>query len=177
MRFERLVVIGRGANTSDGHVYWLCRCDCGKETYVRSNHLAGGKIRSCGCLKQEGGSHRLPHGEAGFNAIVGHYIKSAKRRHYDYDLTRDQVRAIIGQNCHYCGAEPAQGASYQTSAGAYIYNGIDRLDSRRGYTPDNVVPCCGRCNYAKGKMGYSEFMDWIKRVYAYNYGAGDAQTV
>ena len=28
---------------------WLCRCDCGKETIVYTNHLRRGKTKSCGC--------------------------------------------------------------------------------------------------------------------------------
>lgn len=27
---------------------------------------------------------------------------------------------------------------------------LDRKDNSRGYDIDNVVVCCGRCNYAKG---------------------------
>lgn len=32
----------------------------------------------------------------------------------------------------------------------YTYNGVDRLDSSMGYTPDNCVPCCWECNNMKG---------------------------
>jgi len=37
---------------------WLCSCECGKETVVESNHLTAGKIRSCGCLRNECASQR-----------------------------------------------------------------------------------------------------------------------
>src|SRR5437868_2337812 len=30
--------------------HWLCLCECGNETVVRSSYLLGGHTRSCGCL-------------------------------------------------------------------------------------------------------------------------------
>lgn len=51
-RFERLKVLGVYKKDKH-HVYWRCKCDCGKEKIVRNQHLVGGKIRSCGCLARE----------------------------------------------------------------------------------------------------------------------------
>jgi hypothetical protein len=31
-------------------VYWLCECECGKETIIRGNNIRNGKTKSCGCL-------------------------------------------------------------------------------------------------------------------------------
>ena len=31
---------------------WLCRCECGGETYVRGHHLTQGRTQSCGCLQK-----------------------------------------------------------------------------------------------------------------------------
>ena len=45
-RFGKLCVIGRVA----GRSMWLCRCDCGKEKAIRSDHLKSGATTSCGCL-------------------------------------------------------------------------------------------------------------------------------
>ena len=55
-RFFRLVAIapvhrvdlkGRPA------IYWLCRCDCGKESVVAGSSLRTGLTRSCGCFMAE----------------------------------------------------------------------------------------------------------------------------
>lgn len=32
---------------------WSCECECGKNTFVQSGDLRGGKALSCGCLKAE----------------------------------------------------------------------------------------------------------------------------
>lgn len=66
-RFGRLTVVelysSGGANKP---AVWKCRCGCGNFTNVRSNHLRGGKIRSCGCLHaiaNKAGMHTT-HGES-----------------------------------------------------------------------------------------------------------------
>lgn len=48
--------------------------------------------------------------------------------------------------------------------GNLTYNGIDRKNNTLGYLPDNVVPCCKTCNWAKGKKSYEEFMEYLRRV-------------
>ena len=47
-RFGKLTVIER-SDTIDGVVFWLCRCDCGNKTKVRSQTLRRGQSKSCGC--------------------------------------------------------------------------------------------------------------------------------
>lgn len=51
MRFGSLVALRRveGTHEHGGEAFWLCRCDCGEESVVRSDHLTGGHTRSCGC--------------------------------------------------------------------------------------------------------------------------------
>lgn len=48
-RFGRLLVI-REAGRKNGHVAWLCRCDCGKEVVINGAYLRNEKSQSCGCL-------------------------------------------------------------------------------------------------------------------------------
>lgn len=49
--FGRLTVIRYVPNgATDGAGGWKCRCECGKETVVKSSPLQKGKTRSCGCL-------------------------------------------------------------------------------------------------------------------------------
>lgn len=41
-------------------VRWLCECECGNTTVVRSDHLCQQKIKSCGCLRREFGKRSFP---------------------------------------------------------------------------------------------------------------------
>lgn len=61
-RFGRLIVLGRADNDCSGDVYWLCKCDCGKQTIVRSRSLRNSDTRSCGCLRKEIALTILTHG-------------------------------------------------------------------------------------------------------------------
>lgn len=74
----------------------------------------------------------------------------AKRRGLEFTLTRDEFIAIrTGAVCHYCGG----------SLPEYGY-GIDRVNSRDGYTRENVVPCCRLCNTVKAdELTYSEMVE------------------
>lgn len=57
-RFGRLVALHDNGTRLNRKVAWMCRCDCGKRKLVRSTHLTGGEVRSCGCamgaLRKEG---------------------------------------------------------------------------------------------------------------------------
>lgn len=48
-RFGRLLVRGC-VGTKNGSTLWLCRCDCGKTSYVVGTNLKAGRTQSCGCL-------------------------------------------------------------------------------------------------------------------------------
>lgn len=63
-RFGRLVVIERSGTETNGAVKWLCRCDCGCTTVVRSYRLRKGITKSCGCYMREVSArmHGEPHG-------------------------------------------------------------------------------------------------------------------
>lgn len=52
-RFGRLQVIEKDCLRGKGNTKWICRCDCGEYTVCRTDHLASGFTRSCGCLSRE----------------------------------------------------------------------------------------------------------------------------
>lgn len=51
-RFGKLVVIKPERNNGHG-IEWICKCDCGNETVVRSDGLVTGHAKSCGCYNKE----------------------------------------------------------------------------------------------------------------------------
>lgn len=63
-RFGRLTVIERAGIEKNGTVKWLCKCDCGRMTVVRSFRLRSGITKSCGCYAKEvsARTHGEPHG-------------------------------------------------------------------------------------------------------------------
>lgn len=57
-KFNKLLVL-KQVRKNKGKTYWLCKCDCGKETIVEGYKLKTGHIRSCGCLQREINIKRL----------------------------------------------------------------------------------------------------------------------
>lgn len=71
-RFGRLMVI-RFSHSKNGAV-WLCRCDCGNETLVRTSILRCGSTNSCGCGSRE--------------AALNNYSEARDRRKVPYPHSR-----------------------------------------------------------------------------------------
>jgi len=164
--FGRLQVVGKSTLVySDKHTRWVCKCECGNITNVVSSSLYSGNTQSCGCLRKDVTQqiNRLDYGEAAFNSLIGDYKRSAKKRHLDFTLTREEFRNIVLGNCYYCGKEPSQTGN-QKFYGLFIHNGIDRVDNSIGYTRENVVTCCKQCNQAKSNYTVLEFKQWINQI-------------
>ena len=154
----------------------MCKCECGNEKIINGRHLRDGSIRSCGCLGRETAkanfakmvkNRRLKSGLASMRTVIRTYKINAKNRGLEYKLTEKQFAKITKQNCYYCGAKPNNISKHPENFEDYIYNGLDRIDNDKGYTIDNVVPCCHQCNSAKRKLTLQEFKNWIKKVYHY----------
>jgi len=176
--FGRLRVLKsvRSVKTSTGsYTMWKCICECGQTTSVRTSHLTEGRTKSCGCLFVESLTSkprgRKPNGTAYLRYVFGYYHKNAQGRKFEFALNFDSFCALVVKSCHYCGAEPAQGRNKSrldrptVFNGIIKHNGLDRIDSKIGYVPENVVPCCAHCNYAKRRMTEPEFRDWSHRLY------------
>lgn len=88
------------------------------------------------------------------------YKESAKVRNIKFNLERKQFIKLTSQPCHYCGKFSQ--LTYAVSKKDYC--GLDRLNSNKGYSADNVVPCCHMCNMMKGTLSYKEFVSAIKNI-------------
>lgn len=59
-RFGRLVGIEACGRNASGKRLWLLQCDCGNKTVVILCNLRNGSTQSCGCLRTEVATKRLP---------------------------------------------------------------------------------------------------------------------
>lgn len=111
---------------------------------------------------------RFPPGIAEFNEVYNHYKQRAKRKNINFKLNKEEFKKLTQGNCNYCGIVPKQIISPKRKGWEpYVYNGIDRIDSNKGYVLENCITCCGQCNRAKNTYTVKEFKIWLKRTYEY----------
>lgn len=64
-KYGLLTVLRYSHNDNHGNKWWVCKCDCGKETVTNGCYLRNGDTRSCGCLLDTArGSAKRTHGES-----------------------------------------------------------------------------------------------------------------
>ena len=61
---------------------------------------------------------------------------NARTRNIYFDISFEGYALLAYLPCHYCGLPLSRTGG-----------GLDRVDSNKGYTIDNVAPCCAHCNY------------------------------
>lgn len=175
-RFGRLLVTEKLSKRGRyGEVYWKCICDCGNIKMISGNSLRQNS-KSCGCLQKEIMRKicRKAKGESGFNVVKGKYKYKAKKKNHDFNLNDEELKILFKGNCYYCGIIPENIwhisdylSEESKEYSSYVCNGIDRIDSNKGYIIDNCVSCCTRCNFAKNNMSQEVFKNHIKKIFYY----------
>ena len=162
-KFGKLTVV----NFDSKRKAWLCKCDCGSETYSRSWSLKTGRHKSCWCTQKEQRlERRLPNNESIKREMYNNYKQSSKRRKHNFELSEDQFFQLIMKECYYCGAESCKfNWNPKFLNREFRCNGIDRVNNSLGYFLDNCVPCCTICNMSKKGLTTQEWKTWLERVF------------
>ena len=118
--------------------YFLCRCSCGKERRVRFVALRAGRIKSCGCKRDERNrTANLSHGEAGSHLYNSWH--SMKQRCLN---PRSKVFIHYGGRGITVRPEWMEYESFRAWALANSYSPnltIERKDVNGNYEPDNCT--------------------------------------
>ena len=177
-KFQKLTIL-EFIEVRNYKAIWKCKCDCGNEINTTETNLISGNTRSCGCLKllackenlKKGRQKRtLPFGESSKRAIIYYYKTSAKKRGYIWELTDEEALKLFSQNCIVCNIEPIQKHKKHNCHGFFLYNGIDRIDNKKGYTKENTQTMCGTCNAVKSDMNNEDFIKWLNKIRNSTYG-------
>lgn len=99
--------------------------------------------------------------------LYSKYKKNAEKHNRAFELTSEEFYKLIISNCFYCNAIPIRPFDDYDQL---LYNGIDRKNNKFGYTLDNSVACCTRCNFFKGAVPYEEWILFITEVSYFNRG-------
>lgn len=153
---------------------WECNCSCGETIYVRTARLNGTEASQERCKKCQykiNSKNRVLLNYMQIrNFLYFQYQQKAKKRNNEFNISFEDFDKMIQQNCYYCGQAPEahKGDLIRLQEKEpFKRNGIDRVDSNKGYTLDNIVPCCTMCNFAKLHYSIDEFSEWLKKLYKY----------
>ena len=94
-----------------------------------------------------------------------YYRSGAFKRNLEWNLTEEQFKNLIQGNCKYCNSLPEKRQTVSYKDDFELINGIDRINSSKGYTIDNCVSCCTHCNIMKYDMSLSDFKEHISKIY------------
>lgn len=154
-KFNDLTVIkflGVGKNSRTKNVaYWLCEDSRGFRKKIRTAELLS-NVRTSSARPTSSKDRQFSH-------RYSQYKKSAKDSNREFTMPYKIFVKMIQAPCHYCGAIGGHSHIRKLK-----YNGIDRIDSNKGYSIDNIVTSCYTCNRAKSNMKYDEFIKWINNL-------------
>lgn len=143
--------------------FYKVKCvKCGREDIKSYSGIFNKNRRIQGCVFCADKTREL-NPDAPFHVYESSYKKGAKKRNLVYELTKEQFKNLVTQDCYYCGAKPKIYNSYKYTS-VYM-NGIDRIDNSIGYVIDNCVPCCKFCNQMKMEKSQYDFLNKIKEIY------------
>jgi len=131
-------------------------CKTCVKSYARNNkeaiNLSKKKYRQSNVDKSKKYSYQRK------RTLEGKYTRlkaTAKHRGLEMSLTLEQYKTIMVKNvCFYDG---------QSLLGSGGYN-LDRIDNSQGYTINNVVPCCSRCNYILGRYSKKDLLQVLPKI-------------
>lgn len=151
--------------------YTLYSCEsCGKDCRVRNDVYKHRKGLCIDCVyenKSKKYQEKVDLELVGANIMFDRFNKRYSKKGLNCNIKGKELLELLKSDCHYCGQEPSNSLEYKQKYFSYSfkYNGLDRVNSSKGYIKGNVVPCCKKCNLAKSDMSYQDFINHIKRIY------------
>lgn len=110
-RFGKLIAIERAPKRQDKYTRWLCKCDCGNFTEVRTDYLTSGHTNSCGCEKLQYFSKKNLQGQRfGKLVVIADYNTDMKKCKCDCgNITIVKTYNLINGNTQSCGCLKSKG--------------------------------------------------------------------
>lgn len=171
--FNKLTTIKIVGQTKNKTYIWECECACGNRTKVSASCLKSGSTKTCGCArfgqKRPQKKGRESCSWRGYGDISGNYFSgikvSAKNRGIDFDISIKDIWDIyLSQNkkCYLSGITVSfDGKSNSTAS-------IDRVDSNKGYSLNNIKICHKNVNKMKWNLSLDNFINLCHIITQYS---------
>lgn len=153
------------------HITFKCICDCGNILVVRGDSLKSGNTKSCGCLAHRKGQDNF--GYKGYKEISKTFWSTielgAKNRNFEFSITiedawnkyieQDRKCALTGELIYF--SKCRRNNQDKTAS-------LDRIDSYKGYTLDNIQWVHKMINRMKQHYPQDLFIEMCKKVSNFN---------
>jgi hypothetical protein len=155
LKDESLFKKDKRKTNRNGRSYWCKDCHNRSQRVERSTEDGRKRYNArCKRWRDETDKGRMSNASRSRNtkSRFNRGRKDAARRGLAWEISFEAWVTIAKANCcHYCdNSLPEAG------------HGLDRKDCDLGYTEDNVVSCCSRCNMCRGNyFTYDEFVNYI----------------
>jgi hypothetical protein len=155
--FKYLTAINVHSKDKNGILIWLCSCVCGNITKVRTTQLKSGRIVSCGCYRKRYKNHRWK----GYCGVSGSRVAEirlrAKKKNISFNLTAKFLWDLFEKQKRKCAITGLEIDLDKNGS-------IDRIDSSKGYTTDNVWWTDTNINKMKLDFPLSDFIRMCEQV-------------
>lgn len=146
--------------------FWRCLCSCGKEVDYYQDVLVRKSypVKSCGCLQYRTGAANpcwTGHGEISGNRWDT--ITRKRKKNWPFKITIEQAWDLFlkqDRRCALSGMELFFGKKGKDKHTATL----DRIDSNKGYTSDNVQWIHKDINWMKNSFDQDYFIEICRKV-------------
>lgn len=156
-KFNSWQVLNEYQINKHGKALWLCICDCGIKKHVLGSDLTSGKSKrchACGTIEANKEKRLVPLTDT----FWGKIRDGAKKRNLDFNLTKEEAYALfLAQNgkCKFTGLELTFNSSTVKTDGTAS---LDRINSKLGYSIDNIQWVHKKINQIKMDLPDNEFV-------------------
>lgn len=172
-KYNHLTIIGE--KYSPMYRTWCaeCICDCGNKALDTLRRLKNGEKKTCGknsCehhinIRRKNGS--LANNTTGYKDILGSkwavWRIGAERRKIDFDITIEEAWNIFIEQDKKCALSGIE-LHFQKGLVKTQTASLDRIDSTKAYTVDNIQWVHKDINIMKGAMKEENFLYYCKKI-------------
>jgi hypothetical protein len=171
--FTYWTVLKQVRSNKEGKRMFLCKCKCGQEKPVLAKTLLNGDSKSCNCYSYVTPKHPRFKGCGNIHAKFWKQIqKNGYSRNLSFDITIEFAWelflkqkgkcALSGVDLIFAEAEKFRRRKRICTAS------LDRIDSSKGYLPDNVQWVHKDINKMKWQLTNEEFLKFCQKCVIYN---------
>ena len=151
-----------------GGQYWLCRCGCGYEGQIKTSRLTGRYTSQCHkCANQKNifGSDKIT------DSMICHIRRGAYDRNLSFNISKEFLQELYkkqDRKCALTGIPIFFAESHDLYKQGQTTCSLDRIDSSKGYEPDNVQWVHRDINRMKWQFGQNHLITLCRKIVKYS---------